>query len=68
VTSLETYLRGELSTYSQKTLELYYDHLSQQESENINGSEITLEHTVKQYGYASLKIANAKLNPSIENN
>jgi hypothetical protein len=61
-------LRGELSTYSQKTLELYYDHLSQQESENINGSEITLEHTVKQYGYASLKIANAKLNPSIENN
>jgi hypothetical protein len=68
VTSLETYLRGELSTYSQKTLELYYDHVSKQESENINGSEITLEHTVKQYGYASLKKANEMLNPSTGNN
>jgi len=68
VTSLETYLRGELATYSRRTLELYHDHVSKQESENINGSEITLEKTVKQYGYASLKVANDMLNPPKGNN
>jgi hypothetical protein len=68
VTSLETYLRGELATYSRRTLALYYDHLSKQEFENINGSEITLEKTVEQYGYASLKKANEMLNSSTGNN
>ena len=66
VTSMETYLRGELATYSRRTLSLYYDHVLKQESENINGSEITLEKTVKQYGYASIKVANEKLNPPRE--
>jgi hypothetical protein len=67
VTSLETYLRGELATYSRRTLALYYDHLSKQASENINGSEITLGKTVEQYGYASLKAANEILNHSTGN-
>lgn len=61
VTSLETYLRGELATYSPKTLELYLANAMQQKSEGINGSEITLMHTMKQYGFDSLENANEKL-------
>lgn len=60
-TSFETYLRGELATYSKRTLELHYENLSRQKSEMINGSEIALEYTVKQYGYGSLAEANEKL-------
>lgn len=60
-TSIETYLRGELATYSQKTLELYYENVLKQQAENINGSEITLLHMVKSYGYSSLEEANEKL-------
>jgi hypothetical protein len=61
VTSLETYLRGELATYSLRTLDLYLANVMQQKSEGINGSEITLMHTTKQYGYNSLEKANEKL-------
>ena len=58
VTSVETYLRGELSTYSKKTLELYYEYLLNEKSRNMNVSEITLEFMVKKYGYKSLAEAN----------
>ncbi len=58
VTSVETYLRGELSTYSKKTLELYYEHLLNEKSRNMNASEITLEFMVRKYGYRSLEEAN----------
>ena len=61
VTSKETYLRGELSTYSLKTLELYLDHIQKEQSENVNGSAITLLFMVKQYGYSSLEEANEKI-------
>jgi hypothetical protein len=61
VTSLETYLKGELATYSIGTLELYLAHVEQQRAEGINGSEITLACTTKQYGYASLQDANEHL-------
>jgi len=61
VTSIETYLRGELATYSPGTLELYYENLLKQKAENINGSEITLAHTMKRYGFNSLEEANEKL-------
>jgi hypothetical protein len=61
VTSLETYLKGELATYSLKTLKLYHEHLLKEQSENINGSEITLAETIKQYGFHSLEEANEKL-------
>jgi hypothetical protein len=58
VTSVETYLRGELSTYSKRTLELYYEHLLNEKSRNMNASEITLESMVRKYGYKSLEEAN----------
>jgi hypothetical protein len=61
VTSLETYLKGELATYSPKTLGLYYEHLVKERSDGINGSEITLLQTIKEYGFSSLEEANEKL-------
>jgi hypothetical protein len=61
VPSMETYLRGELATYSLRTLELYWDHIQKEQSENINGSAITLLYMVKQYGFASLEEANEKM-------
>jgi len=57
-TSFETYLRGELQTYSEETLRHYRDNSLAQESEGINGSEMILEGTVKKYGYVSLQQAN----------
>jgi len=61
VTSVETYLRGELATYSLETLRLYYENVLQQKSENVNGSEATLHYMVKHYGYNSLEEANEKM-------
>ncbi len=61
VTSLETYLKGELATYSLKTLKLYHEHVLQEKANGINGSEITLAHTIKQYGFNSLEEANEKV-------
>ncbi|MFZ3171101.1 MAG: DUF4125 family protein [Carboxydocellales bacterium] len=64
VTSMETYMRGELATYSPRTLKLYYEHVLEQKSENINGSEINLDIMVKQYGFNSLEEANEKIKPT----
>ena len=61
VTSVETYLRGELMTYSQRTLEFHYKNVFNQQTENINGSEITLSYMIKHYGFNSLEEANKKL-------
>ena len=61
ITSVETYLRGELLTYSLRTLELYYDNVKKQKSENINGSKLIIESMIKQHGYASLDQANAAM-------
>ena len=58
VTSTETYLRGELATYSLRTLELYLEHIQKEQSENINGAAITLLYMMKQYGFNSLEEAN----------
>lgn len=60
-TSLETYLRGELATYSRRTLELYWENILRQQSENVNGAEIILEYSVKGYGYKSLTDAEMHL-------
>jgi hypothetical protein len=64
VTSTETYLRGELATYSLKTLRLYYENVFRQKSENINGAELTLDYMMRRYGFNSLEEANNRLKPS----
>lgn len=63
VTSMETYLRGELATYSLRTLELYHENVLKQKSENINGPEMILDHMMRQQGFHSLKDANERLKP-----
>lgn len=65
VTSNETYLRGELATYSLKTLKLYLEHIQKEQSENINGAAITLLYMMKQYGFASLEEANEAMKARI---
>ena len=63
VTSFETYLRGELFTYSKKTLAHVYNGYLKLKSENINGFEIILDYMIKQYGYASLEEAERGMSP-----
>ena len=60
-TSVETYLRGELMTYSQRTLGLNCEHYLQQKSAGLNGSEIILDRVVQRYGYGSLREADDAL-------
>ena len=56
-TSFETYLRGELRTYSPRTIRLYRDMVRQLEAEGENLEERCLLETVKKYGYDSLEQA-----------
>ena len=53
-TSIETYQRGELLTYSTRTLELLYQHLCSLEAQGISLAEKILEGSVCSYGYKSL--------------
>ena len=53
-TSIETYQRGELMTYSTRTLELLYRHLCDLKEKGISLAEKILEGSVCSYGYASL--------------
>ncbi len=57
--SFETYNRGELATYSPKTLQLLQEHYLNMDAEGENAAEVILRHTVEQYGYASLEQAEA---------
>ena len=59
-TSIETYLRGELFSYSEKTLQLYYDYVKKCKNENKNLAEINLENIVRKKGYNSLEDAENK--------
>lgn len=59
-TSFETYERGELSTYSDKTVDLYLKMVQDMEDKGENLSEITVSYMVKFYGYDSLEQANKK--------
>lgn len=61
VTSVETYLKGELMTYSVKTLRLYLANIHRQRAENIHGSAVTMLSAMKHYGFNSLEEANEKL-------
>ena len=56
-TSKETYFKGEMATYSPKTLEYYYEEVTEKKLKNINMSAMVLEAQVKRYGYPSLEKA-----------
>lgn len=56
-TSFETYLWGELSTYSMETIRRYAAYVAVLKKEGKNMNEMVLQNTVTQYGYASLKAA-----------
>lgn len=56
-TSFETYLRGELSTYSPNTIQLFYEMTLEYWNRAENIEEIYLLNTVKKYGYNSLEQA-----------
>ncbi len=60
-TSFETYLRGELSTYSPKTLYLYGQMLTKMIHQKQNIVLLIQEQTVQGYGYSSLEEAEEKL-------
>ncbi len=53
-TSYETYLRGEISTYSDKMLQLYAGYVIDRYRGGINIMQETIENTAKLYGFASL--------------
>ncbi len=56
-TSYETYLRGELSTYSDKMLELYARYAVDHARDNKNLAYEIMEKNVKLYGYKDLETA-----------
>ena len=59
-TSVETYSRGELKTYSERTLELMLAHFSAARDEGRNLQEESDTVQVKGLGYESLDAAEAK--------
>lgn len=59
-TSFETYARGEISTFSDKTVDLYLKMVEDMDSKGQNLSEITVLYMVKFYGYESLEKANER--------
>ena len=60
-TSYETYLRGEISTYSDKMLELYARYIVDLENKGVNVTEEIMKNSVKMYGYSSLEDAERKM-------
>ena len=58
-TSFETYLRGELSTYSELTLAKYLQMVLDLRSEGVNLTEATILNTVRIGGFANLDEAEA---------
>ena len=59
-TSYETYLRGEISTYSDKMLELYGRFVAEHAALGKNLAALTIENSVHLYGYKSLEDAEKK--------
>lgn len=65
-TSYETYLRGELGTYSDKMLELYGRYIVKYAGEGKNPVYDIMENSVKMYGYQSLQEAAEKIRAAEE--
>lgn len=64
--SFETYLVGELSTYSMNTLLAYKAYLDELDSKNLSLNRMILENTTRQYGYASLDAAERRLQQKMQ--
>lgn len=60
-TSAETYMRGELATFSARTVELVHRHTLASLAQGVNLAEKTLEYTVRAYGFNSLEDAEKAL-------
>ena len=60
-TSYETYLRGELGTYSEETFVLYGRFITSLLQQEKNLAYETMTNTAKLYGYASVEDAEEKL-------
>ncbi|MBP5414534.1 MAG: DUF4125 family protein, partial [Lachnospiraceae bacterium] len=60
-TSYETYLRGELLTYSPKTLELYGRYVVDHVNKENNIAKEIMTNTALLYGYRSLEDLESKL-------
>ncbi len=60
-TSYETYLRGEISTYSDKMLELYGRYIVSYANSGKNVAEEIMKNCVRMYGYDSLEAAEEAL-------
>lgn len=54
-TSFETYLWGELATYSMETIRRYAAYVAHLQAEGENLNEMVLRNTAAQYGYGSLE-------------
>lgn len=54
-TSYETYLRGEISTYSDKMLQLYGQFVVAKAMNGENIAYLTIENTAKLYGYEDIE-------------
>lgn len=65
-TSYETYLRGEISTYSDKMLELYGRYIVAHAAAGQNLAREIMTHSVLLYGYESLEEAEAGLRREAE--
>lgn len=60
-TSYETYLRGELSTYSDELIALYAEFVIGLVKDNKNLAYLTMENTAKLYGYKNIDEAETYL-------
>ncbi len=60
-TSYETYLKGELATYSMKTIQLYQQYVHELQDQGLNMNAMIMENTAKNYGYPSLEKAEETL-------
>ncbi len=64
-TSYETYLRGELGTYSDKMLELYGRYIVKYAKSDKNPAHDIMLNSVHMYGYSSLEEAEKKTRESV---
>ena len=65
-TSYETYLRGELGTYSDKMLELYGRYIVRYAREERNPVYDIMGNSVKMYGYRNLRDAAERIRAAME--